>query len=79
MWGGGWVWTVSEEFGIPFSGFRVVLRAAPRTSEIGWVDAHLNLADGEGEGSIAVVVLDDLKLVLLADVEHRGGLCVCGG
>ena len=37
-------------------------------------DAHLNLADGEGEGSVAVVVADDLKLVLLADVENRGGL-----
>ena len=42
-------------------------------------DAHLNLADGEGEGSVAVVVADDLKLVLLADVENRGGLRSGGG
>ena len=42
-------------------------------------ETHLNLADGEGEGTVAVVILDDLELVLLADVEHRGGLFVFGG
>mmetsp|Transcript_6656 Transcript_6656/g.27669 ORF Transcript_6656/g.27669 Transcript_6656/m.27669 type:complete len:209 (-) Transcript_6656:82-708(-) len=60
------------------SGFRVDRRGWRRT----WTsrlrnrvcDAHLNLADGEGEGSVAVVVADDLKLVLLADVENRGGV-----
>ena len=35
---------------------------------------HLNLADGQGEGTVAVVILDDLELVLLAEVEHGGGL-----
>ena len=31
---------------------------------------HLNLANGEGEAAVAVVILDNLKLVLLPDVEH---------
>ena len=36
--------------------------------------AHLNLANGEGEAAIAVVIPDNLKLVLLTDVKHSGRL-----
>jgi hypothetical protein len=32
---GGWVWTVSVKFGIPFSGFRVVLRELLREAKLG--------------------------------------------
>ena len=44
------------------------------TTERGVRASHLNLAHGESERPVAVVVADDLELVFLAHVENRGRL-----